>query len=309
MYRYARLGLALIGLTLAAVALPAGDKKPAPTEKKVDPPLVILDAKGKEVKLVTWDLAAGTRRLPPADGKEPPPLRGGPQYLEFREEKSTTYEAGILTLVPVKSLRRIDYDYDRKAVTAVVAVAGGKDEKIAGTTKYKGINRLTIEGDADLGDLGFASVKFLGGNPMGGVTGLRFPNPQPAPEVKGPTAVVVGQDKEKTHHNVVDVTALYQRADGGSQFVPALHFKKTVRIELAKIAALRHIEAEDKKQTSYDFDVTLEDGAKHTLTLLTKVELEGGKPATLVGLIGRVPVGYKLFPAHTVAELRMPEKS
>jgi hypothetical protein len=49
----------------------------------------------------------------------------------------------------------------------------------------------------------------------------------------------------------------------------------------------------------------LHDGTKHTLTLLTKVELAGTKMATLTGLLGRVPVGYKLFPAHTIAELRL----
>jgi len=51
--------------------------------------------------------------------------------------------------------------------------------------------------------------------------------------------------------------------------------------------------------------VTLRDGEKHVLTLLTKVELEGTKSATLAGLLGRVAVGYKLFPAHTIAELRL----
>jgi hypothetical protein len=33
--------------------------------------------------------------------------------------------------------------------------------------------------------------------------------------------------------------------------------------------------------------------------------LEGTKSATLAGLLGRVPVGYKPFPAHTIAELRL----
>ena len=37
-------------------------------------------------------------------------------------------------------------------------------------------------------------------------------------------------------------------------------------------------------------------------TLLPKVTLEG-KPATLVGLVGRVPAGYKLFPLHVIAEV------
>jgi hypothetical protein len=309
MDQIARLGFAILCLALAGYAAPAGEKKPS-AEKKADPPLVILDANGKEVKLPTWHFTAGTRRVPGLDGDvpKPPPWPGGPQYLEFREERSTTYKDGILTLVPVKALRQLDYDYERKTVTAVVAVAGGKDENLAGATKYQGINRLTIEGDADLGDLGFASIKFLGGSPKGGITAVRFPAPQPAPAAEGPAATVIAADKEKTKHPVAGLTALYLRPDGSYHILPQLMFKKSVKIDLAKIAALRHVEAEDKKQTSFDFDVVLRDGQKLTLTLLTKVELESGKSATLAGLLGRVPVGYKLFPAHTVAELRMPEE-
>jgi hypothetical protein len=307
MNRFARASLGIVGLALVAYAAPAGDKKDGAGEKKADPPLLILDAQGKEVMLKSWHLTAGTRRLPGIDGvvPKPPPFSGGPEYLEFREEKSTTYQAGILTLVRTASLRKLDYDYDKKTVTAVVATAGGNDATLVGTTKFPGINRLGIEGDADLGNLGFASVKFQGGNPKGGVTGMRFPAPQPVAEVKGVPAVVIGEDKEKTRHTVADLTALYQVDGGIYRALPTLMFKKTVKIDLAKIASMQHVESEDKKQTSHDFAVTLRDGEKHMLTLLTKVELEGTKSATLAGLLGRVPVGYKLFPAHTIGELRL----
>ena len=79
------------------------------------------------MKVFTWHFASGTRRLPGSDGAapKPPPSRGGPEYLEFREESSTTYQAGILTLVPVAALRKLDYDYEKKTVKAVVAVAHG----------------------------------------------------------------------------------------------------------------------------------------------------------------------------------------
>jgi len=289
--------LATIGVTCVALAgtfVPAGDKKPS-----ADSSLLILDAQRKEVKLKGWHLTAGVRKLPVDGG-----TKKGPDYLEFREDNSTTYQNGILTLVPIGSLRKIDYDYDKKTVVAVVATAE-KEVTLSGTIKFQGINRLTIEGDADLGELGFASVKFLGGNPKGGVTGVRFPDVKPATETPSASAVIIGEDKEKTRHSLVDLTALYQQPDGSYRVTPTLHFKKTVKIDLAKIASLRHVEPEDKKSTSYDFEVTLKDGDKHTLTLLTKVELEGGKSATLAGLLGKVPVGYKLIPAHTIAELRM----
>jgi hypothetical protein len=296
MNRLAPMFFGLVVLALMACAAPAGDKG----EKKADPPLLILDAQGKEVMLKGWHLVGGTRRLDGVDGSGP-----RRQYLEFREEKSTTFQVGILTLVPTTALRKLDYNYEKKTVTAVVAVAGGKDETLVGTTRFNGINRLGIEGDADLGKLGFASVKFQAGNPKGGITGVRFPAAQPAFEVKGDTAVVIATDKEKTRHTVADLTALYHVNGGVYRALPVLMFKKTVKIDLAKIASMRHVASEDKKQTAYDFEVVLHDGTKHTLTLLTKVELEGTKAATFVGLLGRVAVGYKLFPTHTIGELKV----
>src|SRR5262249_45258979 len=156
------------------------------------------------------------------------------------EEKSTTYEKGILTLVPVASLRKLDYDYDKKLVTAVVATAGGKDETLVGTTKYKGINQVVIAGETDLGELGFAEAKFQGGNPKSAMLGGRFPNPKPAPEVKGSTAVVIADEKDKPKHTVSDLSVLYQQADGTYRTLPQLMFKTTVKIDLGKIASLRH---------------------------------------------------------------------
>jgi hypothetical protein len=291
MLRCACLAFAVTSTSLAGHLVTAGDKT-------AETPLIIGDAQGKDVKLKSWRLTTGVRRLPVEGAGK------GPEYLEFRTDHSTTYQAGILTLVPVASIRKIDYDYERKSVTLLVAAAD-KDLTVTGTTRFNNINRLTIEGDADLGDLGFASVKLHGGNPKGGITGVRFPRAQPVVPFKGVTAVIVGEDKARPRHEVADLTALYHLADGTERLVPRLFFKKTVKLDLAKLAALRHVEPDDKKQTSFDFEVTLTSGEKHTLTLLTKVELEAGKSATLTGLFGRVPAGYELFPAHTIAEFRM----
>jgi len=130
----------LVSLALVAYAAPAGDKKDDSVAKKPDPPLLVLDAQGKEVMVTTWHLTGGTRRLPGIDGvvPKPPPFSGGPEYIEFREEKSTTYQAGILTLVRTASMRKLDYDYDKKTVTAVVATASGKDATLVGTTRFSG---------------------------------------------------------------------------------------------------------------------------------------------------------------------------
>src|SRR5438105_2799578 len=131
MQRALSMAVGLMCLSMTGHLSSAGDKKDA-GPKLADPPLIILDAQGKEVKVITWHFASGTRRLPGSDGApvKPPPSRGGPEYLEFREESSTTYQVGILTLVPVTALRKLDYEYDKKTVKAVVATEGGKDETL-----------------------------------------------------------------------------------------------------------------------------------------------------------------------------------
>ena len=51
-------------------------------------------------------------------------------------------------------------------------------------------------------------------------------------ESAGATAVVIGEDKEKTRHAVADLTALYQVDGGIYRALPTLLFKKTVKIDL-----------------------------------------------------------------------------
>ncbi len=278
----------ILFLLLAPPLAFAGDRKAEP--------LTILNAAGKQEKLRTWKFTVGTRPLSWLDTP-------GPECLQFRDEHSTGYQDGILTLIPLANLKAIDYDADKKTVAVTALAASGKEETLLGTTKYTGINRLALVGEADLGDLGAAEVKLQGGVPMG-LRGLRFPAPRPAPEMKGRPATIVAEDKEKTAHPVTGLTALYSI---GTTYrtLPVLMFKKTVKIDFDKLAGLRHLPPADKKQTTLDFEVTLAEGARHNLALLRKVELDGSQPAQLVGLVGQVPVGYKLFPPHTIAELRL----
>lgn len=298
MLRFA--SLLIVGLTLAQSPLKANDKTPGD--------LVIVDHRGKEIKVKNWQLTTGTRPLDwlapaakaPGKNQHGP---AGPRALEFREDHSTTFKEGILTLIPLASLVKIDYDADKKTVAVTYRGVGDKEEQVTGSTKYLGINRLTIEGDADLGDLGFATVKFLGGDAKQGVRGLRFPAPKALEATQGPSARLIAQDKEKSTH-VVQGLAVLVKTNAGHQSLPFLMFKKTVKIDLGKIAHFRQVEPEDKKSIAWEFEVTLTDGASHTLTLLRQMAL-GETQATLVGLIGRGRAGYQLFPPHTIAELTM----
>src|SRR5262249_49329875 len=126
-------------------------------------PLLIVDGAGKEQKIKAWKFSQGTRHLtwlaPPAaekpepkakdkNGKAPPAKARpaiGPEALEFRDEHSTNFVDGILTLVPLDRIRSLDYDADKQSVSLKLLAFGGGDETLAGTTKFRGINKLTIE--------------------------------------------------------------------------------------------------------------------------------------------------------------------
>jgi hypothetical protein len=284
--------------------------------KKSGGVLVVIDHAGKEVKLSAWKFLSGTRRLswlaPAGKAKAKGPKGGeeggddetpaGPEALELREENSTTFQNGILTLVPVAGLKKIAYDPDSKTVQ-VTYLAGDKDGTLTGSTKYKGVNKLMVEGEVDLGELGKAAQKFQGGTPKG-VKSFQFLGASPLPAAKGRPAVLTANDREKTKHEVSDLRALYRVARGQERLSDLLMFKATVKIDLAKLQKLRRVESEEKNGGGYDFEVTLKSGKEHTLTLLTTTNPEDGKPAQLEGLLGRVPGGYKLFPAHTVLEVQ-----
>jgi hypothetical protein len=297
----------LLPAALAVWAV-AADEAPKPA---VPGTLVIIDAAGKEQKLKAWKFTAGTRRLgwlapaekAPAGEKDKAPPRkppAGPEALELRAEMKIEYVEGVLTLVPLDRLRSLDYDNDKETVTARVATGpkADADEVLTGTTKYRRINKLVIEAEVDRGEQGVAEIKFLGGLPRG-IRGVRFPPPKAPAAPAGRPAVVVSADGEtKTTHKVADLLPLYRLPDGGERLLPTLMFRKTLKLDVGKIAKV----AVTGNENDPSWQVTTKGGGDETLTLLQKIPYEGGQ-ATLEGLVGRVPAGYKLFPVAAISEI------
>jgi hypothetical protein len=272
-------------------------------EKKEGKPgylVVVPPAGGQQVKLADWRLTLGTRRVAmlndlAADAK----VTVGPEYLEFREEKSTTFKNGILTLIPLTSIRKIDYDREKKTVSAVVLKDSGEEVTLSGMTKFTA-NKITIEAEAILEGLGQATVKFQGGVDKG-LQSVAFPAPKATEKMKGAPGVIIADDKEKTKHIVYDLQPLYL-VDGHYRVLPYVMFKKTVKVDMDKLAGLRFLPPEDKKKPANNYEVTLRDGAKHILSLLISIEGDKKKASTFVGLIGRVPVGYRVFHLDSILE-------
>jgi hypothetical protein len=308
-------------VAFVAAFLSAADDPPKAAEPGT---LLVIDPAGKEQKLKSWTYVAGTRHLgflAPAD-KEPEPPKdkngapkdkpakdkarpaAGPEALEFREETSTVYADGILTLIPLDRLRSIDYDAEKEIVTARVATGPKVDDdlKLTGPTKFLRINKIIIEAEVDKGDLGVAEVKFLGGVQKRGMKGIRFPPPKvEAAAPGGRPAVVTSVDRTgKATHKVTDLLPLYRVNKTHEQTAPLLFFKKTLKIDVAKIKTIVPSAPDDEEK---GWQVILKDGNDENLSLLREVTL-GDKPAELIGLLARVPAGYKLFPLHTLAEIK-----
>jgi hypothetical protein len=313
--------VAIVSL-LSAFASLRNQRAADPPKPAGDNALVIIDNAGKEQRLKKWSFVLGTRRLgwlaPVAPAKEKekekskdakeddkPKPADGPEALVFREDNSTNFIDGILTFVPLERIRSIEFDSDKDSATVRVFMGekADEDEVLTGTTKFEDSNKVTIEAEVDLGDLGLAEKKFLGGVPKG-IHGIRFPAPKPAAAAgAGRPAQITATDKEKTAHKVVDLQPLYKVTGGGERLLPTLMFKKTLKLDIGKVQKL---EFSKGTRTDVECQVTLKDGAEHTLTLLRSIPYEG-QTATLEGLVGRVPAGYRLFPIHAIAEIQFDE--
>jgi hypothetical protein len=276
--------------------------------------LFITDSAGKLQQLKSWKFSAGTRRLswlapvstgsPKDDSGKAPALRRvaptGPEALEFREEDSTPYVEGVLTFVPLDRLRLLEYDTEQKTVAAHVATSRKpeQDVELTGSTRFDRVNKIAIEAEVDNGDAGIADVKFIGGTQKG-LKSVRFTAPKPGEPPAGRPAAITTTGKMPSTHKVTDLQALYRLASGYERLSPLLMFKKTYKIELSKISRIESAGAEDMDGA---WQVHLKEGGDQTLTLLRVIQLDG-QDAQLVGLLGRVPAGYKLFPVLTIGDL------
>jgi hypothetical protein len=280
--------------------------------------LVVIDNAGKEHKLKAWKFLDGTEHVSwlapadpadkPAKKDEAPKAATGPEALKLREENSTTFRNGIVTFVLLDRIRKIDYDHDNKTVTVTVATAGDKGEELlTGPTRFVGVNKLTLEAEVDLGELGTGAVKFYGGT-ANGIRSVRFPAAKPGPALPGRPAEVTAADQEKTVHQVVEPQPLYRLTGVEYRLIPTLRFQKTVKLDVGKIQALRRVESDDNAGAGKDFEVTLKDGKQVTLTLMDQVSPLDGKPGLLEGIAARVPAGYKLFPMHTITAIQFEGK-
>jgi hypothetical protein len=309
--------LVVAGLSLAA---PAEDA-PKPAEPGT---LLLVDSAGKEQKIKAWKFTSGVRRLSwlaPADkadekpAKEKPPEKEktttkqpvrpaavGPEALVMRDELKIHFLAGVTTFVPLDRVRSIAFDNEKDTMTVRVATGPMEDQDVtlSGTTAYKGINKLTLTAEVDKGEAGVAELTYQGGVPRGNVKEVRFSAPKVPAEKPGRPAVVTALDKDvkKTHH-VADLLPLYSMPSGREKTLPTLMFRKTLKIDVGKV---KKVAASAAESDDIVWQVTQKDSEDASLTLLESVPVEGGN-AKLLGLVGRVPAGWKLFPVRRISAI------
>jgi hypothetical protein len=291
----------LLAVAGPALAVLSADDAP----KSVEPgTLVLVDSGGKEHKVKSWKFTGGTRRLSwLADdkGKKEEKAPSGPEALIVYEETKAVYLPGVQTLVPLDRLRSIAFDGEKKTMT-VRAAMGDKpedDSTLVGTTAYKRINAIALEADVDKGDAGIASLAYQSSGPRG-IRGLRFAAPKVKLDKPARPAVVVSLNgKDKKTHKVSDLTPLYSVGGGRLKTSPVLMFRKTLRLDVSKIKKIA-AGGEDSNDTVWQ--VVQKDGDDASLTLIEKGTIDG-QQAQLVGLVGKVPAGYKLFPVLAISAI------
>lgn len=282
------------GLVLA-VAVAPGRGADEPLAKAGE--VVVTDVDGKETKLTGVKLAAGTRRLAwLADPKgTTPEEKSGPLAVEVREPNSTTFAKGVLTLVPAASIESARYDYEKLSVT--YAVKGLKDP-IQGTLQYKGINTLGIGGTADgkaasftAGVLGKAAVKMV-----------VFPDAKPVPALKAGANWAVQIIHPAANNPTVkarNLKALYQFPGGVETITDGIPVRKGEPIPFNEKLARFEMLANDTNTNFAAAEVEVAGAGEKVVAIPLTVEQEK-KTGTLVGFVGEVEAGYKLFPLHTI---------
>jgi len=260
-------------------------------------PITLVDAAGKEVKLSSVKLTAGVRRLAfLADPKgTTDEVKKGPLALEIREPISTTFQKGVITLVPLSSVESVKYDYEKLKMSVVVK---GLMEPLAGTLQYQGINVIRLDGKS--GDM---TTKFTGGTPKDGFKSITFPGAHPLatrpPGVKHWSVRIV-QPKEKDPTLAVrNLKGIYSFPGGQEQLVEALPARKGEPLVLNdKLKKLEFL-AVDPNTMMAALEATLENGTERLIAVPLSLE-QDKKTGTLTGLIGEVDAGWKFFPLHTI---------
>ncbi len=264
---------------------------------------VVTEADGKEVKVTGLKFGPGTRRLSwladPAGTTDD--TRSGPLALEVREPHSTTFKQGIVTLVPLASVESIQYDTDKKRARISIKTL---NTPLAATLEYTDLNNLAFSAIA-----GGKQTIFRGGPKKGSVKAFAFAGATPLPSRKRVGVWQVQIDQKAAMNPTLKVGELkfLYRFPGGKEVLSdfaTTHKHETLRFD----GALKSYTTLAVDPSARVIVAEVASGDKERIVVIPPTMEKDGKTATLVGLVGEVEAGWKLFPLHTIKSLKRPHK-
>lgn len=288
---------------LAGAFTPAED----PPAKTGPGDVVLTDLDGKEHKLTGVKLTTGTRRLAWLGDAKAAPIA-----IEVREPNSTTYAKGVLTLVPSTHLESVKYDYEKQVATLTVK---GLKDPLTGTLEYAKLNTIGLSGTSD-GKV----ASFVAGAPgKSAVKTVTFAGAVAVPPVakadaeKGWSVKIVASGKkaagapEPPPHVVRNLKVLVQSTGGTEHLINGIPVRKGAPIPFD--ANLKRFEmlANDENTNIAAAEVEIGTGPEKVIVIPLVTE-QDKKTGTVVGFLGEVDAGYKLFPLHTVRAITPYEK-
>jgi hypothetical protein len=277
-----------------------GDDPPAAGEA------VVTDVEGKEFKLTNVKFGTGTRRLAwLADPKgTTEDAKKGPLALEIRELTSCLPLAkGILTLVPVSSLESAKYNYETQLVSFNVK---GLKEPVVGTLVFAKINALGFSGTS-----GGKTAAFTGGAlSKSAVKTATFSGAEALPKRKESSLwniqiVKTKDDQPKTDTPMLrahNLKVLYSFPDGSEYLADGIPVRKGEPIPFDEKLQRFEMVANDLNTNIAVAEVETMTGARDIIIPPTLEKDK--KTGTLVGILGEVDGGWKLFPLHTVKVIK-----
>lgn len=258
----------------------------------------ILSVDGKEMKATGLKFALGTHRLSwLADPKgTTEDAKKGPLALEVREIQSTTFSKGVVTYVSISNIESAKYDYENKIV--LVNVKGLK-EPLKGTLQYKGLNALAFSGLVEDKATSFSA----GVSGKSTVQSIAFSGAKPVAEAKktGTTwAIQIAQPAEKDPTLTVRNLKVFYHSPGGQETVEdGIPVRKGAVLPLSGGVKRFEILATDPNTNIAAAEVDTTTATERIIAIPLGQEMDK-KIGTLIGFIGEVEAGWKLFPLHTI---------
>ena len=172
-----------------------------------------------------------------------------------------------------------------------------------GTLQYRGINVLGVSGSVD-----GKSTNYSCGVGKSAVKAVTFSGAKSLPDAKTTGTTWAIQIAQPTAKNPVltvrNLKVFFQYKGGSDRLENAVPVRKGAVLTLNGTVKRVEILATDPNTNIAAAEVETTTGPERIIAIPLTQELEIGS-GTLVGFIGEVDVGWKLFPLHTVRQITL----